>query len=99
MMQKIKTRIAGFADEHPRAAAAAVSCGAMGLAAASMLGSASAEITEATTSFYGLSVIDWLLSIVGAVGFLAGLFLRDFRVVLIGAFVMLMGGIAFYLGV
>lgn len=101
MFAKIREKFAGFMDNHPKAAPAIAGTMAIAGVAGAVLGNASAEeITTATTSFYGLTIVDWFLEVVGAIALLGGgLFLRDFRALAIGAALMILGGVAFYLGV
>ncbi len=98
MFNKMKARVSGFAEEHPRLAAGAVSCGTIALGAASMLGQASAAVGNETVAFYGLSVVDWVLAVIGAIVIIAGLYLRHMYVIAVGAIFIGLMALANYVG-
>ena len=91
-------RVAAFCDKHNKAIVygeAAIGAGAVALGA--MTGTVAAA-GEGTT-YYGLTVVDWAFIALGGIALMGGLIMREFRVLLIGAVMVGLGGVAFYLGV
>jgi hypothetical protein len=92
-------RVAAFCDKHNKAIVygeAAIGAGAVALGA--FTGNVAATTGGAST-YYGLSVVDWAFIALGGIALMGGLIMREFRVLLIGALMVGLGGVAFYLGV
>jgi hypothetical protein len=62
-------------------------------------GNAQAAVGNETVAYYGLSLVDWFLVVIGSIMAVIGCYLRDIRVIGIGTVVLILGGVANYLGV
>jgi len=97
---RFKMRVHEALDRHGSAVPALAVAGAGIMAmGAFATGDASAAVTNTTIAFYGLTVVDWVLIVIGAIGFLVGLYLRDIRVIAVGVILVILGAVANYLGV
>lgn len=95
-MRKIEVIKEKILNAAPYAAAVGAGMACVGALAT---GDASAAVGNETVAFYGLSVVDWFLVAIGAIGFIIGAYLRDLRIVGIGTILLILGGVANYLGV
>jgi hypothetical protein len=92
-------RVEASLDKHKdKYQAMAVLGGILVLATSAITGNASAVTANENAVYAGMSVIDIVLLAIGAVGFVAALFLRDFRVLIVSVVVLVLAGVAFYLG-
>ena len=90
-----------YSEKHQgKVQALAVVGGMFALACAAVTGNASAAATPNANAIYGgLSIIDFVLIGIGALATTVSLvWLRDFRIMLVGVFMIVVGAVAFYMG-
>jgi len=96
MCGDVNEKANAFLEKHATGVMAAeAGAGALVL----LTGSVSAAVTGEAAAYYGMSIVDIVLVAVGAIGFMVGAILRDFRVLALGGIILVLGGVANYLGV
>jgi hypothetical protein len=73
--------------------------GVMGIFAALFVGNASAITVNPNAIYGGLSIIDIVLMALGGIGFIAALYLRDFRVMIVAIILLVLAAVGYYIGV